>query len=137
MQNKTKHKFYILVFFLGVMRNYQYTPVPKLPLNTLNDPNPIPGNWFSTKNNIYLLVKSYPRGTLSRWLCKQNVGDRIKISNPQGTFDSALLKGITEVYLFAGGTGITPILSLAVWLLQTNRLERLSQLLLNSRLLYL
>ncbi|XP_075210084.1 cytochrome b5 reductase 4-like isoform X2 [Lycorma delicatula] len=105
----------------GLMRRYQYTPVPFLPLKSLNDPNPVPGNWFSTKNNIYLFVKSYPNGTLSKWLCEQDVGDEITVSNPQGTFDVSLLRNATEVYFFAGGTGLAPVLSLSVWLLQTTR----------------
>lgn len=104
------------------MKKYQYTPVPLFPIQTPNVPNPGPGKWWLSNKLIYLIVKSYPLGTLSSWLCSRDSGMPIFATEPEGTFcPSVHMKGKRQIYLLAAGTGLTPMLSVILWILQTTR----------------
>ena len=55
-----------------------------------------------------LLVKTYPNGTVSKYLAELNIGDFVDFKGPKGSFEYE-----PHVYhhlgMIAGGTGITPI----------------------------
>ncbi|XP_075209988.1 cytochrome b5 reductase 4-like [Lycorma delicatula] len=91
-----------------------YTPVPIFPVTTLP-----PGDWKNTDEGVNLLVKTYPLGHMSSWLCSRRPGSTVFISNPKGTFRTSVLNNATEIYLFAAGSGLTPMLSVLVWVLQS------------------
>lgn len=72
---------------------------------------------------LYFLIKEYNDGKLSRKLCSNNIGDKINMSYPRGTFNTVVLKKRAELILFAAGTGITPMTSLIAWTLNSTRLN--------------
>jgi ring-1,2-phenylacetyl-CoA epoxidase subunit PaaE len=71
-------------------------------------------------------VRRVPRGLFSPWLHGVlREGDTLEVMPPQGRFGAALQapgadSAPAHVLLIAGGSGITPILSLLRWLLQSN-----------------
>ncbi|THH06372.1 hypothetical protein EW145_g4134 [Phellinidium pouzarii] len=58
-----------------------------------------------------LLVKSYEKGNISRYLSLLKIGDTVRIRGPKGQFKyhSSLTR---EIGMIAGGTGITPMLQI-------------------------
>ena len=62
--------------------------------------------------NLHFLIKTYPKGTLTPSLSELKLGSQIDISNPLGTFSVDLLKHVQHIFLFAAGTGITPMFKL-------------------------
>ncbi|KZW00244.1 ferredoxin reductase-like protein [Exidia glandulosa HHB12029] len=58
-----------------------------------------------------LLVKSYEKGNISRFLALLKIGDKIRVKGPKGQFNyrPALSR---ELGMIAGGTGITPMLQI-------------------------
>jgi 3-ketosteroid 9alpha-monooxygenase subunit B len=61
---------------------------------------------------IDVLVRRVPGGLVSNWICDElSVGDLIKVMPPAGRF--LLRKPEQVVQLFAGGSGVAPIISLA------------------------
>jgi len=58
-----------------------------------------------------LLVKSYEKGNISRYLSLIKVGDKVRIKGPKGQFiySPTLCR---EIGMIAGGTGITPMLQI-------------------------
>lgn len=101
-----------------------YTPVPIIP----DDMSLTPGVWRRTDETFNLLIKKYvntPKKTfyMTPWLCstyKKRGTRKIYISNVRGPmFRNTLFKDKNELYFFAGGTGITPMLGIAFWAMQT------------------
>lgn len=69
-------------------------------------------------NSIYLMVKSYPDGALSRVLCNWQVElQGLDASQPVGNFDVRCLFTSTRLCLVAAGTGITPMIRIIVHVL--------------------
>ncbi len=68
-----------------------------------------------------LTVKRYENGLISKYLHEQKVGDTVLMSGPNqgGHWVDGMAK---KVGLVAGGTGITPMISIVRWIL-TKRLE--------------
>ncbi|XP_060521615.1 cytochrome b5 reductase 4-like [Cylas formicarius] len=88
-----------------------YTPVPDCLFDRL-----IPHK--TTKETICLLVKRYMEGNISRFVTDRQIDDIVQFSRPLGNFQ---LKHVEkkETFLFlAAGTGITPMLSLILFLLE-------------------
>ncbi|KAF8507061.1 ferredoxin reductase-like C-terminal NADP-linked domain-containing protein [Russula emetica] len=58
-----------------------------------------------------LLIKSYEKGNISRYVSLLKIGDNIRVKGPKGQFNysSTLSRGIGMI---AGGTGITPMLQI-------------------------
>ena len=57
-------------------------------------------------------VRRVPGGVFSGWLHEQlRPGDRIDVMEPQGAFGQALAHGPRHVLAVAGGSGITPLIS--------------------------
>jgi len=65
-----------------------------------------------------LLVKSYEKGNISRYLSLLQVGDKVRIRGPKGQFKyrPGLCRSIGMI---AGGTGITPMLQIIRAVLKT------------------
>lgn len=58
-------------------------------------------------------VRRVPGGVFSNWLHTQlQMGDRLDVMEPQGRFAAALATAPRHVLVVAGGSGITPILSI-------------------------
>ena len=68
-----------------------------------------------------LTVKRYENGLISKYLHEQKVGDRVLMSGPKqgGHWVDGMAK---KVGFVAGGTGITPMISIIRWIL-TQRLD--------------
>mmetsp|Transcript_71369 Transcript_71369/g.201298 ORF Transcript_71369/g.201298 Transcript_71369/m.201298 type:complete len:304 (-) Transcript_71369:3750-4661(-) len=62
-----------------------------------------------TKGFFDLIVKKYPEGSMSTYLFKLDIGDKIKVMGPfpKLTYTPNMVK---RVGMIAGGTGITPML---------------------------
>lgn len=80
-------------------------------------PSSMPG----TVGYFELTVKRYETGTVSKYLHEQKVGDSVTMSGPNsgGHWADGMAK---RVGLVAGGSGITPMISIIRWIL-TQRLE--------------
>ncbi|XP_041962291.1 cytochrome b5 reductase 4 isoform X2 [Alosa sapidissima] len=60
-------------------------------------------------HRLFLMIKVYPNGVLSSHLDSLSIGDSLAVSSPEGPFSLRLLRGITQLYLLAAGTGFTPM----------------------------
>ncbi|XP_013199408.1 cytochrome b5 reductase 4 isoform X2 [Amyelois transitella] len=83
---------------------------------------------------LRLAVKKYADGVLSPHLADLKVGDTVQLSGPYGNFQLQKLKSVKTMFLFAAGTGITPMLGLLKFmLLRSNpRCERVHLLFFNK-----
>nr|CAD7444635.1 unnamed protein product [Timema bartmani] len=79
-------------------------------------PSFVPPEW--QPDALCLMVKEYPAGALTPWLCSLCPGDTVELSGPEGSFSTKLLAEMTSLYLVAAGTGLTPMLALIVWALE-------------------
>jgi cytochrome-b5 reductase len=72
----------------------------------------------SCGSELYFLIKIYPNGALTPILGRLQPGDTIDISDPAGNFVPSFVSLESDkisdaaIYLFAAGTGITPMLSI-------------------------
>ena len=80
-------------------------------------PSSLPG----TSGYFDLTVKRYETGTISKYLHDQRIGDTVLMSGPNtgGHWVDGMAKRVGFV---AGGTGITPMISIIRWIL-TNKLD--------------
>ncbi|KAJ8942028.1 hypothetical protein NQ318_002782 [Aromia moschata] len=95
----------------GQEMSRSYTPVPsslfgKLKLYDL-----------TVTDSVCLMIKRYQDGNVSRYLTDREAGDLVHATNPLGDFDLKRLEMRDTFLLLAAGTGITPMLSLLVFLL--------------------
>jgi len=66
---------------------------------------------------LEITVKRVPGGLVSNWLPDNlKVGDRVEISGPKGKFCLLPGKILPRMLFIAGGSGITPVMSMARWL---------------------
>jgi len=77
-------------------------------------PSSLPGNTGS----FDLTVKRYETGTISKYLHEQQIGNTVLMSGPNtgGHWVDGMAKRVGFV---AGGTGITPMISIVRWILTT------------------
>lgn len=80
-------------------------------------PSSLPG----TTGSFDLTVKRYETGTISKYLHEQRIGDMVQMSGPNtgGHWVDGMAK---QVGFVAGGTGITPMISIIRWIL-TQKLD--------------
>lgn len=80
-------------------------------------PSSLPG----VTGHFDLTVKRYETGLVSRYLHEQRIGDTVLMSGPNagGHWVDGMAK---QVGFVAGGTGITPMISIIRWIL-TNRID--------------
>ncbi len=78
-----------------------------------------PTNIPEKKRNFELVIKHYPDGKVSGFMEKQKIGDAVGISGPQpgGHFENGMA---SKIGMVAGGTGITPFLSMIRSILKRN-----------------
>ena len=83
-------------------------------------PSSLPG----TAGLFDLTVKRYEAGTISKYLHDQRVGDTVLMSGPRpgGHWTDGMAK---KVGFVAGGTGITPMISIIRWILKNGLDEEL------------
>jgi len=75
----------------------------------------------SVDENLKITIKRVPNGIVSNYLIdKINVGDIIEVSEPMGEFIFNQEKNPSQVFLWAAGSGITPIYSILNQLLISN-----------------
>ncbi|KAI0001980.1 hypothetical protein BJV77DRAFT_1057699 [Russula vinacea] len=58
-----------------------------------------------------LLIKSYEKGNISRYVSLLKIGDKIRVKGPKGQFNYSPTLS-REIGMIAGGTGITPMLQI-------------------------
>jgi len=58
-----------------------------------------------------LLIKSYEKGNISRYISLLKIGDHIRVKGPKGQFNYSRTLA-REIGMIAGGTGITPMLQI-------------------------
>ncbi|OBZ79904.1 NADH-cytochrome b5 reductase 1 [Grifola frondosa] len=58
-----------------------------------------------------LLIKSYEKGNISRYVSQLKIGDKVRIKGPKGQFKYHMSLS-REFGMIAGGTGITPMLQI-------------------------
>jgi cytochrome-b5 reductase len=80
-----------------------------------------PSSMVGTTGYFDLTVKRYETGVVSKYLHGQQIGDTVLMSGPQsgGHWVDGMAK---QVGFVAGGTGITPMISIIRWIL-TKRLD--------------
>lgn len=64
---------------------------------------------------LYLMVKEYKEGLLSSWLARRPKQATVEVSSPEGTFRANCMANRKELYLFAAGTGFTPMVGVINW----------------------
>lgn len=86
---------------------------------------PVPHSLFSkfkpqicTTNNVCLMVKCYPNGNISKFVCSRNKYDVLELSRPLGTFELKSIENKELFLMLAAGTGLTPMLGLILFLLE-------------------
>lgn len=74
----------------------------------------------SRPGSIEVTVKRVPGGLVSNWLCDRiRPGDRIRLKRPAGKF-TCLPAPHPKLLFIAAGSGITPVMSMCRWLVDTN-----------------
>ncbi|KAI0304843.1 ferredoxin reductase-like C-terminal NADP-linked domain-containing protein [Russula brevipes] len=58
-----------------------------------------------------LLIKSYEKGNISRYVSLLKIGDKVRVKGPKGQFNYSPMLS-REIGMIAGGTGITPMLQI-------------------------
>lgn len=94
------------VFSIGQEVERCYTPVTKSLVEPLNEEG---------QTQLYLMVKEYKDGLLSSWLAGSPKGAIVEVSSPEGTFFTNRFSNRKELYLFAAGTGFTPMVGVINW----------------------
>lgn len=83
-----------------------YTPICKSLVDPLSN---------EEQTRIYLMVKEYKDGLLSSWLAGRPKESIVDVSLPEGSFQTSRLANRKELYLFAAGTGFTPMVGVINW----------------------
>lgn len=102
----------------GLRDAFRFTPGQHLTLRTEIDGEDIRRNYSICvaphDGEIRIAIKQIPGGTFSTWANSQlKVGDRLEVMAPHGSFTWTFDADRAATYAgFAGGSGITPILSL-------------------------
>lgn len=91
---------------------YVHTTINGKPVKRAYTPSSLPG----TTGFFDLTVKRYDTGTISKYLHEQKLGDAVMMSGPNtgGHWVDGMAKRVGFV---AGGTGITPMISIIRWIL--------------------
>ncbi|CAH0564317.1 unnamed protein product [Brassicogethes aeneus] len=95
----------------GTEISRSYTSVPDSLFTNFGPKN-------ETSDSLCLMVKRYQHGILSQYITDLKMGDTLYTSRPLGNFKLQRLEKLDKFILLAAGTGITPMLSLIVFLLE-------------------
>ncbi|HEV7322163.1 MAG TPA: benzoate 1,2-dioxygenase electron transfer component BenC [Ensifer sp.] len=74
------------------------------------------------ETRLGFLIKKIPGGLMSTWLERADVGTKLELTGPLGSF--YLREVQRPLLLLAGGTGLAPFLSMLEQLAQTNRYQK-------------
>lgn len=88
-----------------------YTPVP-CSLFTKYKPQ------VYTSDNVCVMVKAYPTGNISKYVCSRSKDEVMELTKPMGDFVLQNLENKEVFLMIAAGTGITPMLGLLLFLLE-------------------
>lgn len=88
-----------------------YTPIPHTFLTQFATQGPV-------TDTLCLMIKRYDNGNISRFLADSEQNDVVYATKPMGDFDLKLLHKREIFLLLAAGTGITPMLSIILFLLE-------------------
>lgn len=96
---------------------YVYATINGKPIKRAYTPSSLPG----TTGSFDLTVKRYETGSVSKYLHDQKIGETVLMSGPNtgGHWVDGMAKRVGFV---AGGTGITPMISIIRWIL-TKKLD--------------
>ncbi|MCF0240987.1 MAG: hypothetical protein HUK25_00015 [Treponema sp.] len=100
----------------SVFRSGQYVTVNiKIGKNFVSRPYSISSSPLKTKEGIIMLtIKGVPDGFVSKWILENwKIGDDVLISGPEGQFYYEPIRDNKTIIAVAGGSGITPFLSMA------------------------
>ena len=102
--------FYVLLLFLILGSDLERSYTPVRPLLLPNSTHSLPSrsesrNSASNNSTIELLIKLYKDGAMSQHLAKLSPGDKLRVGDPEGTFEATRLNGITDALLVAAGSG--------------------------------
>ncbi|KAJ8915131.1 hypothetical protein NQ315_000383 [Exocentrus adspersus] len=95
----------------GQEMSRSYTPVPQTLFKQFATQVP-------ATDTLCLMIKRYQNGNVSRFLTDSTKNDVIHVTKPIGDFDLKVLHKRETYLLLAAGTGITPMLSVILFLLQ-------------------
>ena len=100
---------------------YPYEPGQYALVSIKNTPNIVRAYTLSSTPGlsrfITLTVRRIPNGIGSTWITSEvKIGDNLWLSDPMGEFTCAKIQA-DNYFLVAGGCGVTPIISMARWLL--------------------
>ncbi|XP_076275141.1 cytochrome b5 reductase 4-like isoform X2 [Rhynchophorus ferrugineus] len=86
---------------------------------------PVPDNLFDKflphckkNDSLCLMVKRYSNGKMSRYITDKDMNDYFSLSRPFGGMELKTIEKRETFLMLAGGTGITPMLSLILFLLE-------------------
>eukprot|EP00731_Ephydatia_muelleri_P032313 Em0023g820a len=74
---------------------------------------------------VHLMIKLYKDGKMSKLLSQLKTGEKLWISDPQGTFDESRLHLAEKIVMIAAGSGFTPMVRIIQNALQTTRSAKL------------
>lgn len=95
-----------------------YTPV-----TAALDEKFVPPGW--SEDCMCLMVKQYPEGLMSRYLCSLKLQDSLNVGQAIGSLKLSMMVGRTKLCLMAAGSGFTPMVNLIVWALSAGNKKRL------------
>ncbi|KAI5712245.1 hypothetical protein M8J75_006922 [Diaphorina citri] len=104
------HHVFIKFIVNDVDISKPYTPV-----------EPLQAAPLSYSNTLTFLIKSYEDGLLSPLLCGLREGQELEVSSPEGKFDVGLIGKRNKLVLLAAGTGLTPMIPVINWSIQSQR----------------
>lgn len=114
--------FILFLFYFIVYHIYrQFSPIPTLPLKTLEIPNPPPGAWRSMIMNVHIVSRFKPEGSFGYWLISKDIGSIVNVTKPHGTLFVPMFYEIKYLHIITAGTAITAILELILNILQMSQ----------------
>jgi cytochrome-b5 reductase len=102
----------------GVEMVRSYTP-----LAAALDKKLLPPGW--TEDCLCLMVKQYPEGLMSRYLCSLKSEDTVSVGSASGSLRLSVTGGVTRLCLLAAGSGFTPMVNVIVWALGADKEKKL------------
>jgi cytochrome-b5 reductase len=95
-----------------------YTPVA-----AALDEKFLPPGW--SEDCLCLMVKQYPGGLMSRYLCSLKLQDDLNVGQASGSLQLSMMADRTRLCLMAAGSGFTPMVNLILWALSAGNKKRL------------
>ncbi|XP_021936786.1 cytochrome b5 reductase 4 isoform X2 [Zootermopsis nevadensis] len=97
-----------------------YTPV-----TAALDEKFLPPGW--SEDCLCLMVKQYPEGLMSRFLCSLKLQDTVNVGQASGSLKLSMMGGRTKLCLMAAGSGFTPMVKLIIWALSAGNKKKFQE----------